>query len=54
MKCKLEGCEDNRGLAVMKVASMLAKEKGISDMSLEELNMEISEARKEKKMKTDN
>ena len=46
---KLDRAEDNRGLSAMKAASMLAKEKGISDMSLEEINIEINEARKGRK-----
>ena len=37
--------EDNRALDALKKASRIAKENGISDMSLEEINAEISAAR---------
>ncbi|MCF0141586.1 MAG: type II toxin-antitoxin system RelB/DinJ family antitoxin [Mogibacterium sp.] len=37
---------ENRALRAMKTASRIAEENGISDMSLEEINAEIAEARK--------
>ena len=36
----------NRGLEAMKEASRIASENGIADMSLDEINAEINEARK--------
>ena len=36
----------NRGVEAMKEASRLAEEYGIADMTLEEINAEIAEARK--------
>lgn len=45
---KLEGKEDNKGIVAMKEASRIAQEYGISDMTLEEINDEISEARKQR------
>lgn len=36
----------NRALNAMKEASRIAKENGISDMTLDEINAEIAEARK--------
>ena len=36
----------NKGLEAMKTASMIAEENGISDMTLDEINVEIAEARK--------
>lgn len=38
----------NRGLEAMIKASRIADEKGIADMSLDEINEEIAEARKSK------
>ncbi len=38
--------EDNRGIAAMKRASRIAEENGIADMTLDEINAEIAEARK--------
>lgn len=43
---KLDKNSENRGLKAMKAASRIARENGISDMSLEEINAEIAEARK--------
>ena len=37
---------ENRALRAMKTASRIAEENGISDMSLEEINAEIAEAKK--------
>lgn len=37
---------ENKGIEAMKRASRIAEENGISDMSLEEINAEIVEARK--------
>ncbi len=42
---KLEG-EENPAIAAMKKASRIAKNNGIANMSLDEINAEISEARK--------
>lgn len=42
---KLDGTLENKGLAAMKAASRIAAENGISDMSLDEINAEISAAR---------
>ena len=38
--------QNNKGLEAMKAASMIAEENGISDMTLDEINAEIAEARK--------
>lgn len=43
---KVDGMAENRGIKAMKAASRIAEENGISDMTLEEINAEISEARK--------
>ena len=37
---------ENPGIAAMKRASRIAAERGISDMTLDEINAEIAEARK--------
>ena len=42
---KLE-TEENPAISAMKKASRIAEENGISDMTLDEINAEISEARK--------
>lgn len=42
---KLDAEPENRGLAAMKEASRIARENGISEMTLEEINAEISAAR---------
>lgn len=42
---KLDGTPENKELAAMKAASRIAAENGISDMSLDEINAEISAAR---------
>ena len=44
---KLESGSDNKALKAMKAASQIAEENGISDMTLEEINAEIAEARKQ-------
>lgn len=36
----------NRALAAMKKASRIAEENGVEDMTLDEINAEIAEARK--------
>ena len=41
--------KENKGLAAMKAASMLAAKNGISDMGLEEINAEIEMVRKKTK-----
>ena len=43
---KLEDSESNKGMQALKLASKIAEEHGISNMSLEEINNEINEARK--------
>lgn len=42
---KLEERIENRGIQAMKRASQIAEEQGIADMTLEEINAEIAEAR---------
>lgn len=42
---KLDTEPQNRGIAAMKAASRIASENGISEMTLEEINAEISVAR---------
>ena len=44
---KLES--ENKGLAAMKAASRIAADKGLSDMTLEEINYEIAEARRQQR-----
>lgn len=43
---KLEERTENRGIQAMKRASRIAKEQGVADMTLDEINAEITEARK--------
>ncbi len=43
---KLEKESENRALEAMKAASRIAEENGVSNMSLDEINAEIEEARK--------
>ena len=43
---KIEYKEENRGIRAMKRASRIAEEYGISEMTLDEINTEIAEARK--------
>lgn len=43
---KLDDLPENKGLKAMKAASKIAYENGISDMTLDEINAEISEVRK--------
>lgn len=42
----LNDLSENRAIRAMKAASRIAEENGISDMTLDEINAEISEARK--------
>lgn len=42
---KLNNESENRGLSAMKAASRIATENGISEMTLDEINAEISAAR---------
>jgi len=42
---KLEDISENRGMKAMKAASRIAEENGITDMTLDEINAEISAAR---------
>lgn len=46
-RMKLGTEPENRAVAAMKAASCIAKEKGISDMTQDEINAEIAEARKQ-------
>lgn len=43
---KLENEPENKALKAMKAASRIAEENGIADMSLDDINAEIAEARK--------
>ena len=43
---KLEPMEENGAVKAMKQASAIARENGVADMTLEEINVEIAEARK--------
>lgn len=43
---KIDDISENRGMRAMKEASRIAAENGISDMTLDEINAEISESRK--------
>ena len=42
----LNDLSENRAISAMKAASRIAEENGISDMTLDEINAEISAARK--------
>ena len=42
---KLDPSMENSGIQAMKRASLIAEENGIADMTLEEINTEIAEAR---------
>lgn len=42
---KIEEAKENKGISAMKHASKIAKEYGISDLSLDEINEAIREAR---------
>ncbi len=43
---KVDEIDENRGVKAMKAASRIAAANGISDMTLDEINTEIAEARK--------
>ena len=43
---KINETYENKGVSAMKRASRIAEENGISDMTLDEINAEIAEARK--------
>lgn len=43
---KINETSENKGVSAMKRASRIAEENGISDMTLDEINAEIAEARK--------
>jgi len=45
-RMKLEERTENRGIQAMKRASRIAEEQDIADMTLDEINTEIAEARK--------
>ena len=42
----LDDMPENKAIKAMKAASRIAEETGISDLTLEEINAEIAEARK--------
>ena len=42
---RLDDSEENKGIRAMKAASMIAEKNGVSDMTLDEINAEIAEAR---------
>ena len=44
---KIEDSTSNKGLEALKAASKIAEENGIADMSLDEINEEIAQARKQ-------
>ncbi|MCD8340844.1 MAG: type II toxin-antitoxin system RelB/DinJ family antitoxin [Clostridiales bacterium] len=44
---KLDDTNDSKALKAMKAASRIAEENGISDMTLDEINAEIAETRKQ-------
>ncbi len=43
---RIENTPENKGVSAMKRASRIAEENGISDMTLDEINAEIADARK--------
>lgn len=43
---KLDAEPENKGVKAMKAASQIARSYGIADMTLDEINVEIAEARK--------
>ncbi|MGI5912908.1 MAG: type II toxin-antitoxin system RelB/DinJ family antitoxin [Syntrophomonadaceae bacterium] len=43
---KIEKTPENKGVSAMKRASRITEENGISDMTLDEINAEIADARK--------
>ncbi len=43
---KLDGESESKALKAMKAASRIAEENGIADMTLDDINTEIAEARK--------
>ena len=46
LSMKVDDIFENRGMKAMKTASRIAAENGISDMTLDEINAEISAARR--------
>ena len=44
---KLDDLPDNKAVRAMKSASRIAEENGVADMTLDEINAEIAEARKQ-------
>ena len=42
----LDSKSENKGIEAMKAASLIAEQSGIADMTLDEINTEIAEARK--------
>ena len=44
---KVDDIDENRGINAMKEASRIAEAEGIADMTLDEINAEIAEARKQ-------
>ena len=51
LNMKLDRGSENPALAALKEESRIAEENGISDMTLDEINAEIAEARKQEKIK---
>ena len=43
---RIENTPENKGVSALKRASRIAEENGISDMTLDEINAEIADARK--------
>ncbi|MEE8837207.1 MAG: type II toxin-antitoxin system RelB/DinJ family antitoxin [Eubacteriales bacterium] len=43
---RINSLSENKGVSAMKRASQIAEENGISDMTLDEINAEIADARK--------
>ena len=43
---RIEKTPENKGVSAMKRASRIAEENGISDMTIDEINAEIADARK--------
>ncbi|MCR5042189.1 MAG: type II toxin-antitoxin system RelB/DinJ family antitoxin [Clostridia bacterium] len=44
---KLDGAEESKAVLAMRQASRIAREQGIADMSLDEINAEIAAAREQ-------
>lgn len=46
LSMNLNALPENKGIKAMKAASVIAEKNGLSDMTLDEINMEIGEVRK--------